>query len=210
MEPSKKKGGGSDSLPPDAEDDLMDAAGDDLMDAAENALAADLLYSGLIAADVMIGDVITIRASTTIAEVSELFQIHNINGAPVVDDDGMLIGIVTEDDIVVGGMGLSDEELDGLDDEPAASEPAAETKSDPGPAKGDESKVEVRHVGEIMTPRPIAVEENTPIEELCNLMWNLKIHRIPIVSKGRVRGIVSTIDICRLVAQGQARIVPVD
>ncbi len=202
MAPKKKKGGGRDSLPPDAEDDLMDAA--------ESALAADLLYSGLAAADVMIGDVITIRASTTIAEVSELFQIHNINGAPVVDDDGILIGIVTEDDIVVGGMGLSDEELDGLEDEPAASEPAADTKSDAGPAKGDESKVEVRHVAEIMTPRPIAVEENTPIEELCNLMWNLKIHRIPIVSKGRVRGIVSTIDICRMVAQGQARIVPVD
>jgi CBS domain-containing protein len=65
-------------------------------------------------------------------------------------------------------------------------------------------------VEEIMTPRPIAVEEETPLEELCNLMWNLKIHRIPIISKGRVRGIVSTIDICRLVAEGQARIVPVD
>ena len=94
MSARKKKGSGGDSLPPDAEDDLMEDA--------ENALAADLLYSGLIAADVMSGDVITIRASTTIEEVSELFQIHNINGAPVVDDEGMLIGIVTEDDIVVG------------------------------------------------------------------------------------------------------------
>lgn len=202
MDAGKKKGGGSDSLPPDEQDDAMEAA--------ENALAADLLYSGLTAGDVMIGDVITIRASTTIEEVAELFQIHNINGAPVVDDDGLLIGIVTEDDIVVGGMGLSDEELDGLDDESTDSEPAADKEGEAGPDEAPESKVEVRHVGEIMTPRPIAVEEDTPIEELCNLMWNLKIHRIPIVSKGKVRGIVSTIDLCRLVVEGRARFVPVD
>ena len=199
MAGKKKKGSGKDSSPPEARDDLMEEA--------ENALAADLLYSGLTAADVMSGDVITIRAATTIEEVSELFQIHNINGAPVVDDEGLLIGIVTEDDIVVGRMGLSDEELDGMEDEAAAAEPAAEAGSGADPAAG---KTEVRRVEEIMTPRPIAVEEETPLEELCNLMWNLKIHRIPIISKGRVRGIVSTIDICRLVAEGQARIVPVD
>lgn len=204
MSLSKKKGGGSDSLPPDDNDDA-------LMDDAENALAADLLYSGLTAADIMIGDVITIRASTTIEELAELFQIHNINGAPVVDDDGILIGIVTEDDIVVGGMGLSDEELDEIGDDEEAAEPeGAAPESAAGPAAGEQEKSEVRQVGEIMTPHPIAVEEDTPIEELCNLMWNLKIHRIPIISKGKVRGIVSTIDLCRLVAQGRARFVPVD
>jgi len=202
MAPGKKEGGGSDSLPPDDNDDLIDAA--------ENALAADLLYSGLTAADIMVSDVITIRASTTIEELAELFQIHNINGAPVVDDDGLLIGIVTEDDIVVGGMGLTDEELDGLDDEPETSDPAGEAQSAADSDKEETSVPEVRQVGEIMTPNPIAVEEDVPVEELCNLMWNLKIHRIPIVSKGKVLGIVSTIDLCRLVAQGQARLVPVD
>lgn len=180
------------------------------MDAAESALAADLLYSGLTAADVMISDVITIRATTTIEEVAELFQIQNINGAPVVDDDGLLIGIVTEDDLVVGGMGLSDEELSGLEDDQDVAEPAAVSGSETVSVKEDEVISDVRQVGEIMTPRPIAVAEDTPVEELCNLMWNLKIHRIPIVSHGRVRGIVSTIDICRLVAEGRARIVPVD
>lgn len=202
MSASKKKGGGRESLPPDGEDDIMDAA--------ESALAADLLYSGLTAADVMISDVITIRATTTIEEVAELFQIQNINGAPVVDDDGLLIGIVTEDDLVVGGMGLSDEELSGLEDDQDVAEPAAVSGSETVSVKEDEVISDVRQVGEIMTPRPIAVAEDTPVEELCNLMWNLKIHRIPIVSHGRVRGIVSTIDICRLVAEGRARIVPVD
>lgn len=180
-------------------------------DGPETALAADLQYSGMTAADVMVSEVITVRLETTMEEVSELFQIHNINGAPVVDDDGLLVGIVTEDDVVVGGMGFSDEELDTLDSDegegageaPAAGPAAAETVA-------GETVDETRRVAEIMTPRPITVEEDTPVEELCRLMWKLKIHRLPIVRQGRVRGIVSTIDICRLVAEGRARIVPVD
>jgi CBS domain-containing protein len=177
----------------------------------ETALAADLQYSGLTAADVMVSDVITVRLETTMEEVSELFQIHNINGAPVVDEDGLLVGIVTEDDVVVGGMGFSDEELDTLDGDEGETAGKAPAAGPTAAAAGEGEAVgETRRVAEIMTPRPITVEEDTPVEELCRLMWKLKIHRIPIVSQGRVRGIVSTIDICRLVAEGRARLVPVD
>jgi CBS domain-containing protein len=183
------------------------------LDESESALAADLEYSGLTASDVMVSEVITVRPETSIEEVSELFQIHNIHGAPVVDSDGLLVGIVTEDDVMVGGMGFSDEELDSLEDEDgeeadkevataAAAEPAVE------PAGEGDLMDETRRVEEIMTPRPITAEEHTPVEELCRLMWKLKIHRIPIVNEGRVRGIVSTIDICRLVVEGRARLIP--
>jgi len=235
----KKSGGGTvDGDPPPEEDEAAapeageagEAGEDDDWEASysldgldldepESALAADLEYSGLTASDVMISEVITVRPETSIEEVSELFQIHNIHGAPVVDDEGMLVGIVTEDDVVVGGMGFSDEELDTLDgEEPEegagesapeaaaspASEPVAEGEST---AEGDPLD-ETRRIEEIMTPRPITAEEDTPVEELCRLMWKLKIHRIPIVNQGRVRGIVSAIDICRLVVEGRARLIP--
>jgi CBS domain-containing protein len=213
----KKTGGGSEGEDPPAADDDWETSysleGLEL-DEPESALASDLEYSGLVAADVMVGDVITVRPETSIEDVSELFQIHNIHGAPVVDGDGMLIGIVTEDDVVVGGMGFSDEELDTLEgeeprtDEPtgnpeqAAAEPAASTPT------ADEPVDDTRRVEEIMTPRPITAEQGTPVEELCHLMWKLRIHRIPIVNEGRVCGIVSAIDICRLVVEGRARLMP--
>lgn len=221
----KKTGGGSggEDLPP--EDDAPAAEDADQedgwetsystegldLDEPESALVADLQFSGLTATDIMVSDVITVRLETTMEEVSELFQIHNINGAPVVDEDGLLVGIVTEDDVVVGGMGFSDEELDTLEDdegEEAGEAPAAPPAEDE--ATEGEAVCETRRVEEIMTPRPIAVEEDTPVEELCRLMWKLKIHRIPIVSQGRVRGIVSTIDICRLIVEGKARLMPMD
>jgi CBS domain-containing protein len=185
-------------------------------DEPEAALVEDLQFSGLTAADVMTSEVITVRLETTMDEVSELFQIHNINGAPVVDDDGLLVGIVTEDDVVVGSMGFSDEELDTLEEDDEDGEtgatPAATPAAKPAAEETAEGEPvdETRRVGEIMTPRPITVEEDTPVEEICRLMWKLKIHRIPIVSGGRVRGIVSTIDICRLIVEGRARLVPMD
>lgn len=148
--------------------------------------------SGLTAKDVMVRDVLTVSPSTSVDIVSSLFQLHNINGCPVVDDDGALIGIVTEDDLVFGRMGATEEEM---------ANPAA-AKS-PGPRRVRDT----HSVAEIMTPNPIAAEETTPIEELCRLMWRLKIHRIPIVRDRRVKGIVSSIDICRLIADGSANLV---
>src|SRR5512136_3001552 len=54
----------------------------------------------LTAADVMTKDVITVNKETTIRELAELFARHRISSAPVVDDTGTMIGIVTETDLV--------------------------------------------------------------------------------------------------------------
>ena len=146
---------------------------------------------GLTAVDVMIREVITVRRETTIHRVSELFQVHNINGVPVVDNQGGLIGIITEEDLVFGQMGFSDAELELLE-----SNGPIPDGDVPGP----------RRVAELMTANPIYVKESTPVEEICRLIWRLKIHRLPVVRSGRVSGIVSSVDICRLVAEGRARL----
>jgi CBS domain-containing protein len=149
--------------------------------------------SGLTAADLMARDVLTVSPTTPVAEVIEILKLHNIKGAPVVGRDGELVGIVTEDDVVFGQLGISDAEREAM-----ASEGA-----------GGRRKVRphIRRVSEIMTQHPIAAEEDTPVEDLCRLMSRLKIHRIPIVKAGKVVGIVSTIDICRILADGRARLV---
>jgi CBS domain-containing protein len=146
-------------------------------------------FSGICAADIMVRDVLTVSPDATVEVISSLFQLHNINGCPVVDEEGLLIGIVTEDDLVFGRMGVSD----------AMMEEARVVGKKPVP--GNDSN---QYVSEIMTPNPITAEEDTPIEELCRLMWRLKIHRIPIVREGSVSGIVSSLDVCRIIAEGSA------
>jgi CBS domain-containing protein len=164
----------------------------------------------LTAADLMVRGVITIAPETPVEEVSELFQIHNINGAPVVDESGKLVGILTEDDLVFGQFGLTEEEMQARDRERAATSrrkgKGRRTKAGgkaggkavrPGPA---------RRAAEIMTPNPITAEEATSLDDLCRIMWNLRIHRVPIVRRGILKGIVSSMDICRLIAEGKARL----
>ncbi len=148
--------------------------------------------SGVTAADIMERNVLTVKPGAPVGEVSALFKLHNIKGAPVVDGSGNLIGIVTEDDLVFGQLGVPEEQREMM----ASDEPRS----------GPRSQVTLR-VAEIMTQNPIAASEDTPLEELCRLMSRLKIHRIPIVHGTQVVGIVSTIDVCRIVAEGQVRVV---
>jgi CBS domain-containing protein len=52
------------------------------------------------ARDVMVSPVITIKQSCTVREVAKTFVEHQISGAPVVDDHGKLVGIVSESDLM--------------------------------------------------------------------------------------------------------------
>jgi len=54
----------------------------------------------LTASDVMIKDVITVRESTPLKEVARLFGERKITGAPVINDQGKLVGVISETDII--------------------------------------------------------------------------------------------------------------
>jgi CBS domain-containing protein len=54
----------------------------------------------LYASDVMVKDVITVSESTPLKEVARLFGEKKITGAPVVNDQGELVGVISETDII--------------------------------------------------------------------------------------------------------------
>ena len=54
----------------------------------------------MIASDIMTRKVCTIHPEASVQEVAQLLSRQRISGAPVVDADGMIIGIVTEADII--------------------------------------------------------------------------------------------------------------
>ena len=54
----------------------------------------------LRAADLMTREPITVPQEMTVADLCDLFQARNINGAPVVDERGLLVGVVAQDDII--------------------------------------------------------------------------------------------------------------
>ncbi len=139
------------------------------------------------ARDIMTRKVISVSEDTSIEDLCGLLHEGRITGAPVVDADGILVGIVSKDDIVgayfrqrggetVAGMqslfDLSREEDEGE-----------------RPVKGAKS------VSDIMTREVVTVTEETSVGEICELMVTEGIHRVPVVRDGGVVGIVSAINV---------------
>ena len=54
----------------------------------------------LLASDVMIKDVVVVRESTPLKEVAKTFSERRITGAPVVNAQGELVGVISETDII--------------------------------------------------------------------------------------------------------------
>ncbi|HEU5179472.1 MAG TPA: CBS domain-containing protein [Candidatus Polarisedimenticolia bacterium] len=136
-----------------------------------------------LARDIMTREVATATPAMSIDDLCEIFQTRNVKGVPVVDEAGRLRGIVTESDVVFGGLGRG---------QPVTS-PAEGKLPGPGPTT----------VGEIMTEPAISVEEDTDVLKLAELMWKMRIHRLPICRDGRLTGMVSALDICQALTEGK-------
>ena len=139
----------------------------------------------MTAKDLMHSPVVTVRHDATVARLCDLLQENHVNGVPVVDDRGEIVGIVTEEDVLYGSMGI-DREAEAHD----GSEPF---------------RPESTPVREIMTSPAVCASEDTDIVEICRMMWGMRIHRVPIVREGRPIGIVAAIDLVRAIAEGEIR-----
>ena len=131
------------------------------------------------AADVMTRGVRTIPAEATLRETAEMLSIHHISGAPVVDADGRMIGIITESDLMNSPR------------KRAAMPHVAAFGVFLAP---EETLQRIYHDGatllaeEVMTPDPITAPPDATLRELSQIMTKRHINRIPIVEEGREGG----------------------
>ena len=149
------------------------------------------------AKEIMTRDPVTCLPQTPIEELCETLRRENINGAPVVDESGRLVGIVSQDDVIFR-KGRPNEET----------QPPRDIRDlfQRGFASIADSDAGPRRVDDIMTREVISADEETPVEQLCRIMWERRIHRIPITRNGKLSGIVSALDLCKIIAAGKVRI----
>lgn len=153
----------------------------------------------LKAKDIMQSQVIKVSSGTTVFELEQLFQAKRITGAPVVDAEGRLIGVVSETDIVRLGMNSAMLQetthpfFRAFAEEEDVSEESAEFS--------DLEKHYQHSVEEIMTPFTLTASEDALVTEIAKLMSKNRVHRILIVDENNeLKGIVTTLDIVRAVA----------
>ncbi|MGC8862719.1 MAG: CBS domain-containing protein [Armatimonadota bacterium] len=142
----------------------------------------------------MTKDVITVRIDTPVAEIAKLMATKGISGVPVLDDKDCLVGMVTENDLLLKhGHAKSPPRLAlfGLWVIPDSAVEAAYKKARPAAVAED-----------VMTRSVVTFTEDDDIDTIAKTMVKKNINRVPIVRDCRVVGIVTRGDILRAIAAG--------
>jgi predicted transcriptional regulator len=152
----------------------------------------------LTAKDVMNPNVISVPADWTIEELSQFLIDKAITGAPVKNEDGKLVGVVSLTDIVrhdsLAEIDLRADEphdyyMHGWEDRLAPEELSSFHV---------EEKPQVT-VKDIMTQMIFKVDENTPLQEVADTMIGGRVHRLLVTHAGRVIGIITTMDMLKVI-----------
>lgn len=147
---------------------------------------------GYTAKDIMRRQVVSIRPEAYVHELASLLDDRGISGVPVIDGRGELLGVVSKSDLVHHQReGELQPEQHAFYREGAL-------------PQGFHVEVPDRtRVKEIMTPAIISAEEETPVAALARMMRRRHIHRILVTRGRRLSGIVTAMDLLRLLEAGR-------
>lgn len=141
------------------------------------------------AADIMTRDVVCLNEDLDLHECEQLLLERGISGAPVVDEQGHLKGVLSKTDIV--GHHFASGEEEGADEKEYHME---------GVRGARVYEYNAPRAKELMTPVPCVATEFMTLGELAALMVRREVHRVIICRERRVVGIVSSLDILRAIA----------
>jgi CBS domain-containing protein len=144
----------------------------------------------LKAKDIMTRDVITVTLSTTIEELARILMQNKVSGAPVVNNEGELTGIVTENDLISQNKRLHIPTIVRLFD-------AFIMLGSTSKIEKEIKKMAAVTVDDICTKEVITVAEDTPVEDIATVMSEKKVHLIPVVEGKKVKGIIGKIDLIK-------------
>ncbi len=152
----------------------------------------------LTARDVMTQEVMTVDADWTVTDLAEFLVTNAISGAPVVSPQGRLLGVVSLTDLVRHASlpvhserpePTHDVYVDDLDREYRDDEFA-------GFRVGTEDST---LVSDIMTPMIFEVSPESDVRHIADMMIRGRIHRVFVTDHKRVVGVISALDLLRLI-----------
>jgi CBS domain-containing protein len=142
------------------------------------------------ARDVMISPVITVTPQTSVRDVAQLFLERRISGAPVLNDDGKLVGVVSEGDLLHRSEAGTERRRSWWLGLLTQKETLA----------GDYIREHGHSVADVMSHRVITASPETSVREIARLLEQNRIKRVPIVEGGELVGIVSRANLIQAVA----------
>jgi CBS domain-containing protein len=138
------------------------------------------------ASEFMTADVLTVSPDTPVKDAAQLLAERGVTAVPVVDNDGHLVGVVSEADLLRGRV------------EPDPRRHLGSVPVDEGPVPHE--------VSEVMTRDVVALPDTADESDFARLMVRRQLKTVPVVSGERLVGIVSRRDLLRHLARDDASI----
>ncbi|MEA5536040.1 CBS domain-containing protein [Crocosphaera sp. XPORK-15E] len=150
-----------------------------------------------IVADVMTPNPITVTPETPLSEAIKILAEKRISGLPVVNENGKLVGVISETDLMWQETGVDTPPYIMILDSVIYLQNPARHEQEIHKALG-------QTVGEVMTAKPISIKSSQSLREAAHLMHEKKVRRLPVIddSETKIIGILTQGDIIRTMAQG--------
>ncbi len=143
----------------------------------------------------MTGDILTFSPDDEVREVTRQLAEKNYSGAPVVDKDGKLIGVVTTSDLIYQKKNLHLPTVITLFDSPIALTGSHDVDN-------QMKKILGSTVADIMSDQVITIDEDTPLEDIATIMIEEGKHLLPVMrEETQLVGVIDRSDIIRAIVK---------
>jgi len=136
--------------------------------------------------DVMTTRVVAVRQGASYKDIAALLTEYRVSAFPVVDDEGKVLGVVSEADLLAKEVLVAD-----------LGRQAVRLGRDAGPLDpGEFGKAAAVTAADLMTKPPVVVTPDEPVTSAARLMYHGRVKRLPVVGeRGQLVGIVSRADV---------------
>jgi|GraSoiStandDraft_46_1057282.scaffolds.fasta_scaffold150041_2 CBS domain-containing protein len=147
---------------------------------------------------VMTTDVLSFQPGDSIEDAARALSARNIGGAPIVDEDGHVLGLLEDDDLIIQDSRLHYPTVISF------LGAYIELPSSLAHFEDDLRKAVGATVDDVMSADPITCSPDDTLEQVATLMHENDLSRLPVVSDGRLVGIVSRGDLVRAIVSDPA------
>ena len=141
--------------------------------------------------EIMTTDVLTFRSDDNVEHAMRTMVDRDVDAAPVVDENGGLVGMLSNSDLIVQESELHFPTV--------LSFLGATIEIGQKHFEEDLRKALGSRVSDVMSPKPITITPDDTIERAATLMHEKDVSRVPVVSTGMLVGIVSRNDVLRAI-----------
>jgi CBS domain-containing protein len=135
----------------------------------------------MLVRDVMTAEIVSVTPQSPVKKAIQLMHAHQITAMPVLDEQGALVGVVSEADVIRGSM-------------------IPDRRAHEIPVRVERSSLPAT-VGDVMTPRPVTIRSDQDLAAAVQLLADTQVKSLPVVDGGRVAGMLSRRDLIAVLAR---------